>query len=202
MHIAIAGNIGAGKTTLTQKLAHHFEWLAFTEPVEQNPYLKDFYEDMPRWAFHLQVFFLSSRFKQVLHIHKNRKNIIQDRSIYEDAHIFANNLYTSGLMSVREYDNYRQLFDAMISLIEPPDLLVYLRADLPKLMSQIVKRGRDYEKNISQEYLVGLNEHYENWISSYTLGKLLVIDVNSLDFVDKPEDMDFIINQVEQALIK
>lgn len=200
MHIAIAGNIGAGKTTLTQKLAHHFRWTAFTEPVEQNPYLKDFYEDMPRWAFHLQIFFLSSRFKQILHIHQNRHHIIQDRSIYEDAYIFANNLYTSGLMSTREYQNYLQLFESMISLVQPPDLLVYLRADLSKLMNQIGKRGREYEKNISKDYLASLNEHYERWIGSYTLGKLLIIDVNPLDFVDNPPDMDFIINQIENTL--
>lgn len=200
MHIAIAGNIGAGKTTLTQKLAQHFGWLAFTESVEQNPYLKDFYEDMPRWAFHLQIFFLSSRFKQILQIHSNRRNIIQDRSIYEDAHIFANNLYTSGLMSTREYHNYLQLFESMISLVQPPDLLVYLRADLPKLMHQIGKRGRDYEKNISQQYLLHLNEHYENWTSQYTLGKLLIIDINHLDFVHNPEDLSLIIRQIEEAL--
>lgn len=200
MHIAIAGNIGAGKTTLTQKLAHHFGWTAFTEPVEQNPYLKDFYEDMPRWAFHLQIFFLSSRFKQILQIHHNRHHIIQDRSIYEDAYIFANNLYISQLMSAREYQNYLQLFESMISLVQPPDLLVYLRADLSKLMKQIGKRGRDYEKNISQEYLTSLNQHYERWINDYTLGKLLIIDVNPLDFVNKPQDMNFIVEQIEHVL--
>ncbi|MDO1446003.1 deoxynucleoside kinase [Rhodocytophaga aerolata] len=200
MHIAIAGNIGAGKTTLTKKLASHYGWEAFIETVETNPYLKDFYEDMPRWSFHLQVFFLSSRFKQVVQIYNNPRNLIQDRSIYEDAYIFANNLYVSGLMAPREYKNYLQLFESMIQLVQPPHLLVYLRADLPKLLQQIGKRGRDYEANISVEYLQSLNQHYENWISGYTAGELLIIDVNNLDFVNNPGDMSFIISQVDQAI--
>lgn len=201
MHIAIAGNIGAGKTTLTLQLARHYKWEPFIESVEQNPYLKDFYEDMHRWAFHLQVYFLSSRFNQVIQIFQNPRNLVQDRSIYEDAYIFANNLYTSGLMSTREYNNYLQLFETMTSLIKPPDLLVYLRADLPKLLSQIGKRGRDYEANISTSYLQNLNAHYENWIGDYTLGKLLIIDVNQLDFVNKQAHLDFIIEQIDQALL-
>jgi deoxyadenosine/deoxycytidine kinase len=200
MHIAIAGNIGAGKTTLTQQLAAHYGWEAFIESVETNPYLKDFYEDMPRWSFHLQVFFLSSRFKQIVQIYNNSRNLIQDRSIYEDAYIFANNLYVSGLMAAREYNNYLQLFESMMQLIRPPHLLVYLRADLPKLLQQIGKRGRDYEANISVDYLQSLNEHYENWIKNYNAGKLLIIDVNNLDFVNNPADMAFIVRQVDQAL--
>jgi deoxyadenosine/deoxycytidine kinase len=202
MHIAISGNIGAGKTTLTQQLAEHYGWEAFIERVDNNPYLKDFYEDMPRWAFHLQVYFLSSRFKQVLQIYKNPRDLVQDRSIYEDAYIFAHNLYASGLMADREYKNYLQLFEAMTQLINPPDLLVYLRADLPKLLRQIGKRGRDYEANISADYLRSLNEHYENWIRDYTHGNLLIIDVNNLDFVDNPADMDLIIGRIDQALNK
>jgi deoxyadenosine/deoxycytidine kinase len=200
MHIAIAGNIGAGKTTLTQQLASHYGWEPFIESVETNPYLKDFYEDMPRWSFHLQVFFLSSRFKQIVQIYNNPRNLIQDRSIYEDAYIFANNLYVSGLMAPREYRNYLQLFESMMQLIKPPHLLVYLRAGLPKLLQQIGKRGRDYEANISVDYLRSLNEHYENWIKGYTDSKLLVIDVNNLDFVNNPTDMELIIGKVDQAL--
>ncbi len=200
MHIAIAGNIGAGKTTLTLQLAQHYGWEPFIESVEHNPYLKDFYEDMPRWAFHLQVYFLSSRFKQVIKIFQQPRNLVQDRSIYEDAYIFANNLYTSGLMSPRDYNNYLQLFESMTSLISPPDLLVYLRADLPKLLSQIGKRGRDYEANISTDYLQSLNTHYENWIKDYKLGRLLIIDVNHLDFVYNQQHLNFIINQVDQAM--
>jgi deoxyadenosine/deoxycytidine kinase len=200
MHIAIAGNIGAGKTTLTQQLAAHYGWEPFIESVETNPYLKDFYEDMPRWSFHLQVFFLSSRFKQIVQIYNNPRNLIQDRSIYEDAYIFANNLYVSGLMAPREYRNYLQLFESMMQLIKPPHLLVYLRASLPKLLQQIGKRGRDYEANISVDYLQSLNEHYENWIKGYTDSKLLIIDVNNLDFVNNPADMELIIRKVDQAL--
>ncbi len=200
MHIAIAGNIGAGKTTLTQQLAGHYRWEAFIERVDTNPYLKDFYEDMPRWAFHLQVYFLSSRFKQVVQIYRNPRNLVQDRSIYEDAYIFAHNLYTSGLMAEREYKNYLQLFESMTELINPPDLLVYLRADLPKLLRQIGKRGRDYEANISTDYLQSLNGHYENWIKNYTQSKLLIIDVNDLDFVNNPADMQLIINRINTCI--
>ncbi len=200
MHIAIAGNIGAGKTTLTQQLAGHYRWEAFIERVDTNPYLKDFYEDMPRWAFHLQVYFLSSRFKQVVQIYRNPRNLVQDRSIYEDAYIFAHNLYTSGLMAEREYKNYLQLFESMTELINPPDLLVYLRADLPKLLRQIGKRGRDYEANISTDYLQSLNQHYENWIKNYTQSKLLIIDVNDLDFVNNPSDMQLIISRIDNCL--
>ncbi len=186
MHIAIVGNIGAGKTTLAQKLSHHFKWDLLLEAVEDNPYLKDFYEDMPRWAFHLQIYFLNSRFQQVKQINQSNSTIIQDRTIYEDAYIFAHNLHQSGLMTQRDYDNYIGIFQSIISMVKPPDLMIYLKADLPKLIERIEKRGRDYESNIRLDYLRHLNEHYENWIKSYDSGKLLVIDVNKLDFVSNP----------------
>jgi deoxyadenosine/deoxycytidine kinase len=200
MHIAIVGNIGAGKTTLAQKLAQHFKWDLFLEAVDNNPYLKDFYEDMPRWAFHLQIYFLNSRFQQVKQINESDRPIIQDRTIYEDAFIFARNLHQSGLMSQRDYDNYYGIFQSIISSVKPPDLMIYLKADLPKLIGQIEKRGRDYENNIRLDYLRHLNEHYESWMKSYDLGKLLVIDVNKLDFVDNPEDLGFIINKIQVEL--
>ena len=200
MHIAIVGNIGAGKTTLAQKLAQHYKWALFEEVVDNNPYLKDFYEDMPRWAFHLQVFFLNSRFRQVQHIKHSEKSVVQDRTVYEDAYIFARNLHQSGMMSERDYDNYFELYRSLVSLVTPPDLLIYLKADLPKLIEQIEKRNRDFENNISIQYLRSLNEQYENWISHYDLGKLLIIDVNKLDFVANPEDLGFIINKINLEL--
>ncbi|MBC6988456.1 MULTISPECIES: deoxynucleoside kinase [Hymenobacter] len=203
MHIAIVGNIGAGKTTLANKLAHHFNWEVFLEDVDDNPYLKDFYDDMPRWAFHLQVYFLNSRFRQTQHIkqiQQQRKGVIQDRTIYEDAHIFAANLHQSGLMTPRDFENYLGLFNSMISMVEPPDLLLYLKADLPKLIQQIEKRNRDYENNIKIEYLKNLNEHYDHWISNYKSGKLLVIDVNNLDYLHNPEDLGFIIERINGTL--
>ncbi|MGV3502434.1 MAG: deoxynucleoside kinase [Adhaeribacter sp.] len=200
MHIAIVGNIGAGKTTLAQKLAQHFKWDLFLEAVENNPYLKDFYEDMPRWAFHLQIYFLNSRFQQVKQINESTRPIIQDRTIYEDAYIFARNLHQSGLMSQRDYDNYHGIFQSIISNVKPPDLMIYLKADLPKLIGQIEKRGRDYENNIRLDYLRHLNEHYDSWMKSYDLGKLLVIDVNKLDFVANPEDLGYIINKIQVEL--
>ncbi len=200
MHIAIVGNIGAGKTTLAQKLSQHFKWDLFLEAVDNNPYLKDFYEDMPRWAFHLQIFFLNSRFQQVKQINMSDRPIIQDRTIYEDAYIFAHNLHQSGLMSQRDYDNYLGIFQSIISMVKPPDLMIYLKADLPKLIGQIEKRGRDYEDNIRLDYLRHLNEHYESWMKTYDLGKLLIIDVNKLDFVANPEDMGFIINKIQVEL--
>ncbi|QMU30305.1 deoxynucleoside kinase [Adhaeribacter radiodurans] len=200
MHIAIVGNIGAGKTTLAQKLAHHYKWALFEEVVDSNPYLKDFYDDMPRWAFHLQVFFLNSRFRQVQQIKHSEKSVVQDRTVYEDAYIFARNLHESGMMSQRDYDNYFELFRSLISMVTPPDLLIYLKADLPKLIEQIEKRNRDFENNISIQYLRSLNEQYENWINHYDLGKLLIIDVNHLDFVKNPEDLGFIVNQINLEL--
>lgn len=200
MHIAIVGNIGAGKTTLAQKLAHHFKWDLFLEAVDDNPYLKDFYEDMPRWAFHLQIYFLNSRFQQVKKINESRRPIIQDRTIYEDAFIFAHNLHQSGLMSQRDYDNYLGIFQSIISMVKPPDLMIYLKADLPKLIGQIELRGREYESNIRLDYLRHLNEHYESWMKSYNLGKLLIIDVNKLDFVSNPEDLGLIINKIQVEL--
>ncbi|GGG36787.1 deoxynucleoside kinase [Hymenobacter glacieicola] len=203
MHIAIVGNIGAGKTTLANKLAHHFNWEVFLEDVDHNPYLKDFYDDMPRWAFHLQVYFLNSRFHQTQRIKELQlagKGVIQDRTIYEDAHIFAANLHQSGLMAERDYQNYLSLFNSMISMVNPPDLLLYLRADLPKLVSQIDKRNRDYENNIKIDYLKHLNEHYEEWISGYKHGKLLIVDVNNLDYVNQPEDLSVIIDKINSTL--
>ncbi|RSK48269.1 deoxynucleoside kinase [Hymenobacter rigui] len=203
MHIAIVGNIGAGKTTLANKLAHHFNWEVFLEDVDHNPYLKDFYDDMPRWAFHLQVYFLNSRFQQtqrIKQLQKTNKGVIQDRTIYEDAHIFAANLNQSGLMAERDYQNYLSLFNSMISMVNPPDLLLYLRADLPKLVSQIEKRNRDYENNIKIEYLKHLNEHYEDWIRSYDHGRLLIVDVNNLDYVNNPEDLSVIIEKINSTL--
>ncbi|MGV3539167.1 MAG: deoxynucleoside kinase [Rufibacter sp.] len=200
MHIAIVGNIGAGKTTLATKLAQHFKWEVFLEAVEDNPYLKDFYDDMPRWAFHLQVFFLNSRFNQVLQINERTGGVVQDRTIYEDAYIFAKNLHQSGMMSERDFQNYFNLFRSMTKMVKAPDLLVYLKADLPKLIGQIQKRGRDYEENISLAYLKNLNEHYDQWISGYQHGKLLVIDVNNMDFVQNPEDLGLIIDRINIEL--
>ncbi|GAB3227493.1 deoxynucleoside kinase [Hymenobacter seoulensis] len=203
MHIAIVGNIGAGKTTLANKLAHHFNWEVFLEDVDHNPYLKDFYDDMPRWAFHLQVYFLNSRFRQtqqIKELQQASKGVIQDRTIYEDAHIFAANLHQSGLMSERDYQNYLNLFNSMISMVNPPDLLLYLKADLPKLVAQIDKRNRDYENNIKIDYLRHLNDHYEEWISQYSHGRLLIVDVNNLDYVNKPEDLSVIIDKINSTL--
>ncbi|WP_207435828.1 deoxynucleoside kinase [Sabulibacter ruber] len=200
MHIAIVGNIGAGKTTLATKLAQHYKWEVFLEAVDDNPYLKDFYEDMPRWAFHLQVFFLNSRFNQVLQINERTNGVVQDRTIYEDAYIFAKNLHQSGMMSDRDYQNYFNLFTSMTRMVKAPDLLVYLKADLPKLIGQIQKRGRDYEDNISLAYLKNLNEHYDQWIAGYKHGKLLVVDVNQMDFVQNPEDLGTIIDRINIEL--
>lgn len=201
MHIAVTGNIGAGKTTLARMLAEHFGWEVFYEAVENNPYLADFYEDMERWAFHLQIYFLRSRFDQARQIMHSTKRIIQDRTIYEDAHIFAKNLYRSGYMSAVDYETYFSLFQTMMDVVKPPDLMIYLKADLPKLLHQIQKRGREYELNMSVEYLTDLNAHYEEFIASYTDGKLLILDVNHLDYVNRPEDFEFIIKEVDRALL-
>ena len=200
MHVAIAGNIGAGKTTLTKLLAKHYKWSPHYESVDENPYLDDFYGEMERWSFNLQIYFLNSRFRQILELRKGGKDIIQDRTIYEDAHIFAPNLHAMGLMTNRDFNNYSSLFELMENLVTPPDLLIYLRADIQTLVGQIHQRGRDYENSISIDYLSRLNERYEAWISKYTKGKLLIIDVNNLDFVKKPEDLGFIIDKIEAEI--
>ena len=200
MHIAIAGNIGAGKTTLSELLAKHYKWTPHYEDVDENPYLNDFYNDMQRWSFILQIYFLNSRFKQIIDIRKSGKTIIQDRTIYEDAEIFAPNLHAMGLMSTRDFGNYKSLFDLMASLIQPPDLLIYLRASIPTLVNQIQKRGRDYENSIRLDYLKQLNERYENWISGYKMGKLLVINVDDLDFTANPEDLSFVIDRIDAQI--
>ncbi len=197
MHIAVSGNIGSGKTTLTEKLAHHYNWIPQYESVDENPYLKDFYEDMKRWAFHLQVYFLNSRFNQIKEIRKSDHTIIQDRTIYEDAYIFAANLYESGMISERDYQNYLNLFHSMINFVEPPDVLIYLKADVPKLVAQIQKRGRDYENLIRLDYLQNLNKYYTNWIENYDLGKLLVVDVNHMDFVERIDDFSYIVEKID-----
>jgi len=197
MHIAVAGNIGAGKTTLTRLLSKHYKWEAHFEDVVDNPYLDDFYTQMERWSFNLQIYFLNSRFRQILQIRESGKNIIQDRTIYEDAHIFAPNLHAMGLMTNRDFQNYSSLFDLMESLVQPPDLLIYLRSSIPNLVAQIHKRGRDYENSISIDYLSRLNERYEAWIESYEKGKLLVINVDNLNFVDSPEDLGQVIEKID-----
>ncbi len=200
MHIAIAGNIGAGKTTLTELLAKHFNWDAHFEEVEDNPYLDDFYNQMERWSFNLQIFFLNSRYKQVLEIRKSGKNVIQDRTIYEDAFIFAPNLHAMGLMTNRDFGNYKELFELMESLIDPPDLVIYLRSSIPNLVKQIQTRGREYENTISIDYLSRLNERYEAWAQQYKKGNLLVVDVDELDFVNNPEHLGDVINRINAEI--
>lgn len=200
MHIAIAGNIGAGKTTLTKLLAKHFKWTPQYEDVVDNPYLDDFYNEMERWSFNLQVYFLNSRFRQLLEIRNSKKSIIQDRTIYEDAFIFAPNLHAMGLLTNRDYNNYKSLFDLMESVVDAPDLMIYLRSSIPNLVAQIHKRGREYENSISIDYLSRLNERYEAWVHDYDKGKLLIIDVDTINFVDKPEDLGEIINRIDAEL--
>ena len=200
MHIAVAGNIGVGKTTLTGLLAKNFNWEPHYESVDNNPYLDDFYTDMQRWAFNLQVYFLNSRFSQLKEFQESGKNIIQDRTIYEDAHIFAPNLHAMGLMTSRDFDNYSSLFKLMSSFVNPPDLLIYLRASVPTLVKQIQSRGRDYESSIRIDYLTRLNERYEAWISEYTSGKLLIIDTDDLDFSKNQEDLGFVVDKVNAEL--
>ena len=200
MHIAIAGNIGSGKTTLTELLSKHYNWNPNYEDVDDNPYLNDFYEDMQRWSFNLQVYFLNSRLNTILKIRKSGKTVIQDRTIYEDAYIFAPNLHSMGLMSTRDFENYFTLFNLMTSLIQPPDLLVYLRASVPTLVNQIQKRGREYENSIRLDYLKRLNERYEAWIGAYNLGKLLIVDVDSLNFNEEKEDLSTVISKIDAEI--
>jgi len=199
-HIAIAGNIGAGKTTLCSSLAKHFGWIAQYEDVENNPYLYDFYQDMPRWSFNLQIYFLNSRLRQIIEIQKSDEIVIQDRTIFEDAKIFAPNLHAMGLMNSRDFENYSQFFRTIKELVSPPDLLIYLKASIPRLVDQIQKRGREYEENLRLDYLRRLNEYYEAWVSKYNDGRLLVIDVDELNFADKKEDLGEIINRVQAEL--
>ncbi len=200
MHIAIAGNIGAGKTTLTRLLAKHYKWEAHFEDVLENPYLEDFYNKMERWSFNLQIYFLNSRFRQILDIRQSGKDIIQDRTIYEDAYIFAPNLHAMGLMTNRDFENYRSLFDLMEDVVEGPDLLIYLRSSIPNLVAQIHKRGREYENTISIDYLSRLNERYEAWAHDYDKGNLLIVDVDNVNFVDNPEDLGDIISRIDAEL--
>ncbi|HET8886910.1 MAG TPA: deoxynucleoside kinase [Salinimicrobium sp.] len=200
MHVAIAGNIGAGKTTLTRLLAKHYNWEPQYEDVLENPYLEDFYNKMERWSFNLQIFFLNSRFRQILQIRESGKKTIQDRTIYEDAYIFAPNLHAMGLMTNRDFENYRSLFDLMEKVVKGPDLLIYLRSSIPNLVSQIHKRGREYENSISIDYLSRLNERYEAWVTGYDKGNLLIIDVDTINFVDNPEDLGNIINRIDAEI--
>ncbi len=197
MHIAVAGNIGSGKTTLTQMLAKHYNWETHFEDVELNPYLNDFYEDMQRWSFNLQIYFLNNRFNQILDIRKGKHTVIQDRTIYEDAYIFAPNLHAMGLMTTRDYDNYFSLFKLMESLIKSPDLIIYLRASVPTLVKQIQKRGREYENSIRLDYLKRLNERYEAWATSYESGKLLIVDVDDINFSENKEDLGKVIRLID-----
>ncbi|MFA5574256.1 MAG: deoxynucleoside kinase [Brumimicrobium sp.] len=200
MHIAIAGNIGSGKTTLTELLAKHYGWQTYYEDVAQNPYLNDFYEDMQRWSFNLQVYYLNSRFTQIQEIKEMDKQVIQDRTIYEDAYIFAPNLHSMGLMTTRDFENYFSLFNLMDSFVSAPDLLIYLRASVPTLVNQIQKRGREYEESIRLDYLKRLNERYEAWISTYDKGKLLIVDVDNNNYHENPEDLGKIIASIDAEI--
>lgn len=199
MHIAIAGNIGSGKTTLTKMLAAHYGWTPKFETVDYNPYLTDFYADMERWSFNLQIYFLNKRFKDIIEISRCEDVIVQDRTIYEDARIFAPNLHSLGLMSTRDFENYSELFDQMMSLVSKPDLLIYLRSSIPNLVAQIQKRGREYESSIRIDYLTGLNNRYEEWIGGYD-GNLLVVDVDEIRFENKPEDFQRITDRIDASL--
>lgn len=200
MHIAVAGNIGSGKTTLTRLLSDHYKWEPHFEDVDENPYLNDFYNDMQRWSFNLQVYFLTSRFAQILKVRESGKDFIQDRTIYEDAYIFAPNLHSMGLMTTRDFENFFSMFNLIGSFVEPPDLMIYLRASVPTLVRQIQSRGRDYEESIRLDYLKSLNERYESWISSYSRGKLLIIDVDDNNFKEDKEDLGLIIHKIDTEL--
>ena len=199
-HIAIAGNIGAGKTTLTAMLAKHYKWTPHFEDADHNPYLTDFYEDMNRWSFNLQIYFLHNRLQQLLNIRNGNETVIQDRTIYEDAHIFAPNLYEMNLMTKRDFDNYANFFSTLRKMVSPPDLLIYLKASIPKLVDQIQKRGREYEENIRLDYLKRLNTFYDKWIEQYTDGPLLVIEVNDLDFAEKEEDFATVVRRIDAQI--
>jgi deoxyadenosine/deoxycytidine kinase len=199
-HIAVAGNIGAGKTTLTELLSKHYKWIPQFEDVDHNPYLFDFYEDMPRWSFNLQIYFLNNRLNQLLDIQRGTETVIQDRTIYEDAHIFAPNLHEMGLMGKRDYDNYFAFFETLKSMVQPPDLLIYLKASVPTLVAQIQKRGRDYEENIRLDYLKRLNDFYNKWIDSYREGPLLVIDIDKNKFPENEEHLGDVIGKVDSML--
>lgn len=199
-HIAVAGNIGAGKTTLTEMLSKHYKWIPQFEDVEHNPYLNDFYEDMPRWSFNLQIYFLNSRLNQLLEIERGTQTVIQDRTIYEDANIFAPNLHDMGLMGKRDFDNYYKFFETLKSMVKPPDLLIYLKASVPTLVAQIQKRGREYEENIRLDYLKKLNDYYSRWIESYREGPLLIIDADNNKFVENEEHFGKIIQSVDGQL--
>jgi deoxyadenosine/deoxycytidine kinase len=199
-HIAVAGNIGSGKTTLTTLLAKHFGWEPHYEDVENNPYLYDFYEDMPRWSFNLQIYFLNTRFSQITAIQNGNKTVIQDRTIYEDAQIFAPNLHSMGLMTKRDFDNYSNFFKTLNNLFQPPDLLIYLRGSISNLVQQIQRRGRDYEDHLRLDYLRRLNEYYEAWVSNYKDGKLMIIDIDKVNFADNPEDLGHVVNLVSSEL--
>jgi deoxyadenosine/deoxycytidine kinase len=200
MHIAIAGNIGAGKTTLTELLAKNYGWESHFEEVETNPYLNDFYHDMQRWSFNLQIYFLNKRFSQILEFRHSGKTVIQDRTIYEDAEIFAPNLHEMGLMSTRDFENYHSLFNLMSRLVQAPDLIIYLRASIPTLVQQIQKRGRDYENTIRLDYLKQLNQRYEAWATRYTLGKILIINVDELNFAENKENLGKVIDRINAQL--
>jgi deoxyadenosine/deoxycytidine kinase len=200
MHIAVAGNIGSGKTTLTTLLAKHYGWEAHYEDADDNPYILDFYNEMQRWSFNMQIYFLSARFSRMLEIRKSGKNVIQDRTIYEDAYIFAPNLHALGLMNTRDFETYFSLFKLIEELVQPPDLLIYLRADVPVLVNQIQKRGRDYEAGIRLDYLRKLNERYEQWINTYDKGKMIIVDVNENRFSENPEDLGKIIEKIDAEI--
>lgn len=200
MHIAVAGNIGSGKTTLTKMLAAHYGWIPKFESVDFNPYLADFYEDMERWSFNLQIYFLNKRFKDVVEIVSSKECIIQDRTIYEDAKIFAPNLHAMGLMSTRDFENYADLFDLMMSLVRQPDLMIYLRSSIPNLVANIQKRGREYENSIRIDYLKRLNERYEEWIAGYDKDRLLVVDTDTLRFESSPKDFETVVDRIDARL--
>ena len=199
-HIAVAGNIGAGKTTLTEMLSKHYRWIPQFEDVDHNPYLYDFYEDMPRWSFNLQIYFLNTRLRNLLEIQKGNETVIQDRTIYEDAHIFAPNLHEMGLMSKRDFENYFGFFETLKTMVNPPDLLIYLQASVPTLVGQIQTRGREYEENIRLDYLKRLNEFYNKWIDGYKEGALLVIDIDKNKFPENEEHLGEIIHKIDTQL--